>query len=199
MRVFIEPEYEGRELSAVRSVLGGRAEFVHGAGPVECLHVGSVEFVESVIGPRLPDCYPFWTCLHWHRRIERRRAFVKSATSYKRREAFVDQVYLSDPVEFVDEWRHYVVGGVSLCSWWYAGDEDTCDVDAHGPGLLFEVPSGFCGAVDIGRLVDGRIALVEVGHPYAIGWYGDRADAAAYVAFLIRGWESLTGCDPLLA
>ncbi len=198
-KVYIQPGYEGREVLALHSALGGRVEFVRGAGPVECLHVGSVEFIESVIGPRAPEFYPPWTACAWHRSIECRRAFVKSASGYKAREAFVDLVWISEPVEFVDEWRHYCANGRSLCSWWYQGQESTCEEDPHGPGLPFELPPGFCGAVDIGRLDDGRVTLVEVGHPYAIGWYGESSDAAAYVAFLIRGWESLTGCDPLLA
>lgn len=190
-RVHVEPGYTGRELLALRGALGGTAEFVKGAGPRECLHVGSVEFVESVLGSMRPDFYPEWTRAAWHRSIERRRVFLKSAERYKAREAWVGEVHISEPVEFVDEWRHYCAGGTSLCSWWYAGSEETCESDPHGPELPFELPPGFCGAVDVGRLADGRVALVEVQHPYAIGWYGDREDNAKYAEFLVRGWASM--------
>lgn len=190
-KIFIEPGYEGREVMALRSALGGVAEFVRGVGPRECLHVGSVEFVESVIGERIPNTYPLWTHPAWHRRIERRKAFVKSASRYKAREAFVDWVWISDPVDFVDEWRHYCVGGESLCSWWYQGREETSEVDPHGPPLPFDLERGFCGAVDIGRLRTGEIALVEVHHPYSIGWYGEMSESADYARFLLEGWRTL--------
>ncbi len=196
MEIRIQPGYQGRELLALMGGLGGEAEFRSGAGNASLLHVGSVEFIESVIGKRIPEFYPEWTESAWHRRIERRRAFVKSAKGYKYREAFVDEVFISEPVEFVDEWRHYCAGGQSLCSWWYLGSDWTCENDPNGPLLPFDLPTGFCGAVDVGRLRDGRVALVEVQHPYAIGWYGESSDAGNYVEFLRAGWESLTGFDP---
>ena len=190
-QIFIEPGYEGREIMALRTALGGDFDFCTGFGPMECLHVGSVGFVEAVIGPRVPDFYPEWTRPAWHRSIELRRAFVKSASGYKAREAFVDLVWISEPVAFVDEWRHYCVNGRSLCSWWYQGQEKTCEEDPHGPALPFELPEGFCGAVDVGRLDDERIALVEVQHPYSIGWYGEMSESADYATFLMEGWKTL--------
>lgn len=193
MDVYLQPGYCGREITAIYEAANKRLDvkLIRGNGPVTSLHVGSVEFIESVIGKRTPDFYPEWTQNSWHRQIEKRRVFVKSAEGYKTIEAFVGDVYLSEPVTFIDEWRHYCAGGASLTSWWYQGSEVTCDKDPQGPPLPFALPSGFCGAVDIGRLVDGRVALVEVQHPYAIGWYGEISQSEIYFDFLLNGWKCL--------
>lgn len=191
--IYLQPGYSGREVNAV--LLAANAlglDRKTGKGDPDQLHVGSVEFVESVIGAQKPDFYPDWTKSAWHRRIEKTELkFVKSASRYKGFEAFTDSVYLSSPVDFVDEWRHYCINGVSRCSWWYQGNDATCDNDPNGPPLPFDLPAGFCGAVDIGKLASGEIALVEVQHPYSIGWYGEQSDAQLYLEFLLAGWESL--------
>jgi len=191
--IFIEPGYSGREVNAVlRASESMGLSRCYGKGDPSQLHVGSVEWVESVIGPQIPDFYPTWTKGAWHRRImQTGPQFIKSASKYKKFEAFWDSVYLSGLVTFTDEWRHYCAGGKSLCSWWYQGDESTCAEDPNGPPLPFGLPSRFCGAIDIGRLDSGEIALVEVQHPYAIGWYGEQGEAHLYLDFLLRGWQSL--------
>lgn len=197
MKVFIQPEYEGREVLAVRTaapLMGFRiasAKDPDFKNPA-FLHVGSVEFIESIIGPWKPDFYPEWTRPAWFRSIRQVSGFVKSASHYKEIEPRVGDWWFSDPVNFTVEWRHYCADGASLCSWWYQGDEESCDQEEHGPPLPFDLPAGFCGAVDIGRLDTGAIALVEVHHPYAIGWYGESRDAINYFRFLLRGWDYLT-------
>lgn len=193
MRFKIEPFYTGRELTAILLAGGCRDE--------NGIPFGSVEFVESIIGPKRPDYYPEWTRPAWHRKISTTPigwpCFVKPADRYKRFTGFVadfpagGECIHSEVVEFVDEWRHYVAGGVSLCSWWYQGNEATGDDDPHGPPLPFEVPADFCGAVDIGRLSTGEIALVEVQHPYGIGWYGEQSQAKLYADFLAIGFASM--------
>lgn len=193
MDVYLQPGYCGREITALYEVASRclDVKLIRATGPVTDLHVGSVEFIESIIGTRQPDFYPEWTRGAWHRRIEKWTAFVKSAEGYKVAEARVGEFYISDPVTFVDEWRHYCANGISLMSWWYQGSEETCDKDPHGPPLPFDLPAGFSGAVDIGRLDDGRIALVEVQHPYAIGWYGETSQSQSYFDFLLNGWKYL--------
>lgn len=168
-------------------------------GDDSSIHIGSVEFVEGCLGKFRPDFYPHWTEGHWHRSIKDtgRSVFIKSAVSYKSREAFVDRVFVSQVVKFVDEWRHYVVSGESVCSWWYLGEDDSgCDDDPNGPDLPFTIPfSDWCGSIDIGRLVTGEVALVECHHPYAIGWYGpmDGYSCLQYFEFLKTGWKWLIG------
>lgn len=183
-----QPTYCGREKTAIISVTS--SEGLSEPQDADIL-VGSVEWIEQYIGQRTPDYYPEWTKDHWHRDIQKKELFIKSAVNYKKYPAFVDLVYTSEPVTFVEEWRHYVANGIDLCSWWYDGSEEVCDNDPHGPKLPFTVPSDYCGAIDIGLLATGEIALVECHHPYAIGWYGDLDDSENYLKFLVSGFKSL--------
>lgn len=200
MKFNIEPGYRGREAAAVR-MTEAKALALDGL----IVHVGSVAWVESFIGPQAPDYYPAWTRGAWHRQISSVPVgavnFVKPTDRYKRFDGHVigptdpipdGPLVYSEPVKFVVEWRHYCADGVSLCSWWYSGPDETCDTEPNGPPLPFELPAGYCGAVDIGRLDTGEIALVEVQHPYAIGWYGEMCDAPNYARFLEAGWASLS-------
>lgn len=163
--------------------------------------VGSVDFCESWLGySPVPDFYPEF--LHpWMRRSYSWLAyglqsggdwFVKSADKYKAYPAFVIRngeqyppggLWLSEIVEFTQEWRYYVADGCVLSTGWYDGDNE----DEPAPELGIVWPKGFCGAVDFGRLKDGRIALVESHHPYACGNYTD--DSAAWAMWLIEGWR----------
>lgn len=97
----------------------------------------------------------------------------------------------SEVVKFVDEWRYYVVNGEVASSWWYQGNDETCDKNPNGPYLKMNIPKDFCGAIDMGVLDSGEFALVEVQHPYAIGWYGEQDDFENYLNFLIEGFKTL--------
>jgi hypothetical protein len=120
---------------------------------------------------------------------------VKSADRYKDYPAKVlrtgdkwpmsGRFIVSEPVTFVQEWRYYVANGEVLASGWYDGNDE----NEPAPALPIAWPAGFSGAVDFGRLADGRIALVESHHPYACGWYGD--DSEMWVLWLIEGWRSM--------
>lgn len=164
-----------------------------GEDHMDWLHIGSVEFVEgafSGIAPK-PDFYPKWAADHLHREIETRTVFVKDANKYKGMDTFVKEVHISEPVTFVDEWRYYVANGQSICNWWYQGNHDDCDKEPHGPELPMDIPVGWCGSIDMGRLDTGEFALVECHHPYAIGWYGEMVNARDYFAFMVSGWQYL--------
>ena len=138
---------------------------------------------------------------------EREDFFIKASDSYKRFDAGkvsefpncqirpIDRSYFeylkgpyacSEIVEFKNEWRYYVANGEVICGWWYKGEFDS----GEGPPLDIKFPKTFCGAVDFGELYCGKLALVEVQHPYAIGWYGE--DVNQYVKFIVEGWKSLT-------
>jgi hypothetical protein len=101
--------------------------------------------------------------------------------------------YVSDVVNFVDEWRYYYAKGKLLCSWWYSGNEKTCEDFPHGPQELEGVPDDFHGAIDMGLLDTGDFAIVESQDPYAIGWYGEQnaEDIEKYYTFLEDGWKFL--------
>lgn len=167
--------------------------------------VGSVDFCESWLGYHpVPYFYPEFlhSWMHRHYELEEHGErfsclmpagmFVKSAERYKAFPATIarlgtpfpsGRLWLSSVVHFTQEWRYYVADGCVLATGWYDGDNE----DEPAPELVIDWPTGFCGAVDFGRLSDGRIALVENHHPYACGWYGD--DSCAFVEWLIAGWH----------
>ena len=111
-------------------------------------------------------------------------------------------VFASEPVQWLCEWRCYVVGGRLL--WWERYDPDGED-DAPEPSppavedmiaayqASGEAPAGY--ALDVGVLSDGRTALVEVNDGYAIGFYGKvtPARADAYLRLLVARYEQLLG------
>ena len=163
--------------------------------------VGSMDYCEGWLGynPN-PDFYPVFLHDWMHRRwgILTGGAkfigdwFVKSAERYKAFPAKIvedsqeyppGRLYLSEVVEFTQEWRYYVADGCVLETGWYDGDDEL----EPAPELNIDWPKGFCGAVDFGRLSTGQIALVESHHPYACGWYGE--DSAAFVMWLVEGWR----------
>lgn len=62
----------------------------------------------------------------------------------------------------------------------------------YGMDLDVAFPSHFCGAVDFGRLKNGKLALVENNLPYACGWYGPYLEGKIYGKWLEEGFKFLT-------
>lgn len=168
------------------------------------LFVGSTGFIEKVLDHCFePDYYPSWASPLISRKIKRvvkapvRKCFIKPADEYKAFTGFVkengrlsedylaDGYWVSDVVSFCQEWRYYVCGGQVIETGWYQG----CDEDEPAPVLELLIPEDVYGALDVGKLKDGRIELIEFHHPYGIGWYGENDNA--YAEFLIRGWKNL--------
>lgn len=83
-------------------------------------------------------------------------------------------LYFSEMVDFRQEWRYYVYRGNTIATGWYAGEDD----DEPAPSLTFHPK--VTGAIDVGRLSNGRMELVEMHAPFACGWYGDRSDNIKY-------------------
>lgn len=215
IKFVIQKSYEGRERRAVELCINSSHGLRHGLIDYsddprqfpDSIPVGSVEFVEQILGEVKPDYYPDWASKHLHRNIYEYpnfmsfHLFVKPKNRYKEFEGQIDTKGLSlefdcigsQVVNFVDEWRYYIANGKVLCSWWYKGKEETCESEPNGRPLPFEIPEGFCGAIDMGLLDTGEFALVEVQHPYAIGWYGEmnEEETKKYTNFLIEGWKSL--------
>ena len=121
--------------------------------------------------------------------------FIKPADKEKRFQARITNggykgkkkppYWCSDIVNFTNEWRYYVSNGEILTGEWYKGDEIACP---DAPILNITFPRGFCGAVDMG-LVDNKITLVEVNHPFSCGWYGKNHEL--YAKWIINGWNYL--------
>jgi len=170
--------------------------------------LGSVEFIEMYIGDIKPDYYPDWLSGFMRREIlawvgGETRYFAKPS-KYKRFKAgifkgkyiqrldYLNNSIITEVVNFVDEWRYYVADGKVLTSWWYQGNEETCENNPNGPSINhLPIPEDFCGTIDMGLLDTGELALVECHHPYAIGWYGDQNDIENYINFLIKGFKYL--------
>jgi len=214
MEILIQPDYDGREV--IKAIQGCRSLGIQwrcgssATATPESAPIGDVEFCESVLahlgyGRPVPDFYPEFLHDVMLRKWDRIRVtgteflvgdwFVKSGDGYKvgktglRPDGYrlpCGWNYVSEPVAFVQEWRYYVANGEVLASGWYDGSDE----DEPAPELFVEWPETFSGAVDFGRLSDGRIALVESHHPYACGWYGD--DSEMWVLWLTEAWKSMT-------
>ena len=164
--------------------------------------VGSVEFVEQLIGARKPHYYPEWAKPIIRRKLSNKFfgeiCFVKPNDRYKAFDGFItdvpyeyegDLVY-SEVVNFIDEWRIYVVNGEKICSWWYKGNEETSNKNPNGPELDLDIPENFTGTIDVGLTKEyNGLELVECHEPYAIGWYGEYE--GHYAQFLIEGYKHL--------
>ena len=206
---WIERGYSGREALAVLDAankLGYGYEWSVNPQKERSVPIGSVGWCESWLERRpVPDFYPDFLSEWMHRswgRIEFGakqsggiRWFVKSAAGYKDFPAQIVErnstypsngpLVFSEVVKFVQEWRYYIADGCELTTGWYDGQ------DENEPAPILEInwPKGFCGAVDFGRLDNGKIALVESHHPYAAGHYGDSHEA--YLLWAMEGWKSV--------
>ncbi len=204
--IVIQPGYDGREaLKAFEAApkLGLAIRTVKRCDRERSAPIGDVPFCESwLIRKPRPDFYPHWLD-EWTRRaiirleasgtvLDNPRNFVKSATGYKDFPAQIVEsgtpypkgsLYVSEVVEFVQEWRYYVSYGKVLATGWYDGNDE----DEPAPELNIRWPNFWSGAADFGRLSTGEIALVECQHPYACGHYSD--DHTAYLDWIVRGWE----------
>lgn len=172
--------------------------------------VGSVEFVESIIGVKIPNYYPSFLNDNFYRNIrliesieeldDEESVFIKPADRHKRYDALivsgidkyapiyyewqVGPHWASSIVHFKEEWRYYVSNGKVLAAYWYLGEEK--EIEAPLLGDIF--PPDFCGAVDFGRLNNGKLALVENNLPYACGWYGPCEEGKIYGDWLERSF-----------
>jgi hypothetical protein len=86
------------------------------------------------------------------------------------------EVLASDPIEFVSEWRFFVLRGRVVGGGWYAGDPLTFP-DAAIVGRAVNTwgaaaPAGY--GIDFGIAADGRTLLVEVNEGYSLGCLGLR-------------------------
>jgi hypothetical protein len=202
--ISIQTSYSGRERIAVISAAPGLGiEWV--VAPVSApgtIPIGTVEYCEPLFGPNRKDFYPQF--LQWDYQCRtlyfytgsetiESRCFVKDATRWKSPdwsrivepgEQLPDGKWVISPVvKFTQEWRYYVANGSVVTTGWYKGTDE----DEPAPPLDVEWPRGFSGAVDMGRLDDGRIALVEACAPFACGWYGE--DHRDYLRWLTTAWE----------
>lgn len=105
------------------------------------------------------------------------------------------QVYVCEPVEFVSEWRAYVVNGRIVDIVQYAGNPGDCvnmvDVEFAVVDMRkARAPAGY--VLDFGVMSNGKTALVEVNDGYAVGAYGS-LPAIHYWNMIAERWQELIG------
>jgi len=174
--------------------------------PADYVPCGSVEWCELSLGYHVkPNYYPGWLSSYLHRNVWEtdkwplgKKVFIKPSDRYKRFTGFCTTgtykkkkkppFICSDIVSFVNEWRYYISNGKVLCGEWYWGDEVNTPDAPSIDNIKF--PEGFCGAVDFGFFDIGKpmaFALIEVQHPFACGWYGQKHEL--YLQWLVDGWK----------
>lgn len=102
------------------------------------------------------------------------------------------EVICSEIVEFVSEWRCFVIDNSIVGIKHYIGDENcSCNhkVIESALAAFHNCPSGF--AMDFGITSDGRTLLVEVNDGYALGAYG--LEPKLYCKLLTTRWRELMG------
>ena len=168
--------------------------------PDDLVPSGSVEWCLKSLDPYVPDYYPEWLSAHLHRKVWRtdkwplEKVFIKPSDKDKRFTGFVTSgtyrkkkkgpFWCSEIVQFENEWRYYIAEGRILCGEWYCGDDINMPA---APELDLDIPPGYCGAVDFGRLKTGELALVEANASFACGWYGKKDEL--YMKWLVDGWN----------
>lgn len=102
-------------------------------------------------------------------------------------------VLASEPVEFVSEWRFFVLGGQVVGTGWYRGNP-LAFPDSRVVAEAVRVwgnaaPAGY--GIDFGVEADGRTLLVEVNDGFSLGCLGLRAEL--YSRLLEARWVELVG------
>ncbi|HEX8912706.1 MAG TPA: ATP-grasp domain-containing protein [Humisphaera sp.] len=104
-------------------------------------------------------------------------------------------VLVSEPVEFVSEWRFFVLRGHVVGAGWYAGDPlrfpDPKVVAAAVRAWGADAPAGY--GIDFGVTAGGRTILVEVNEGYSLGCLGLRP--LPYSRILEARWVELVATN----
>lgn len=104
-------------------------------------------------------------------------------------------VWASEPVTFAAEWRCYVLRGEIVGVGQY-GEGDDAELDLTMPRRMVAAwpnqPAGW--ALDVGRLADGRVVLVEANDGWALGYYRG-CDRRAYLDVIAARWAELCGAS----
>ena len=117
-----------------------------------------------------------------------------------------ERVWASEPVKFLGEWRVYIENAQIIGQARYDPDgEDEVKEpekewveqaikDWEKEGLA---PKAY--AMDVGRLENQKLALVEVNDGWALGLYGKSMDAKKYIHFLNTRWKEISKKKPSIS
>ena len=104
------------------------------------------------------------------------------------------EIYCSEVVNFISEWRCFLLYGQVVGTCFYYGDPSVeCDksvIDAAVKAYV-SMPAG-C-AMDFGVTDDGRTLLVEVNDGFSLGSYG--LEDTLYAKLLTARWAELNGTE----
>ncbi len=101
-------------------------------------------------------------------------------------------IYCSECVHFVSEWRCFLLYGQLIGIHFYYGDKNIeCDREVINAAIRAfpNMPAG-C-ALDFGVTDDGRTLLIEMNDGYSLGIYG--LEPTLYVRLLTARWAELNG------
>lgn len=187
---------------------------IHGTIAPDGVPIGSVEWTQEVAearGVALPEweTYP-WQLRPWLGRSIIQSVYMDANPSWfvkpVRLKAFTgairsevaervdpsEPVWICEPVQFVSEWRIYVLEG-AVATWAQYGEGDDAEPDlAQVAQMLAAYPGPAGWALDVGRLADGRQVLVEANDGWALGFYKG-ADPVAYLEVISARWAELCG------
>lgn len=107
------------------------------------------------------------------------------------------ELYCSEPVDFVSEWRCFLIYGQIAGIQFYCGEQnavyDRAVIDAAVKAYS-NMPAG-C-ALDFGVSDDGRTLLIEMNDGYSLGTYG--LEPTLYAKLLAARWAELNGTIDIL-
>ena len=126
----------------------------------------------------------------------------------EQREAFdrlpsTTPVFVSEIVNFVSEWRYYILKDKIVGAARYDDGDDDAPIPSEKTvkAMLSAYkkddktrPVAF--GLDVGVLKSGETALVEVNDAWSLGLYQDMTDTAAYLEMLSRRWNQMMGNKP---
>ncbi len=104
-----------------------------------------------------------------------------------------EPVWVSETVNFLSEWRCYVIrGSVAFCGLSDHGGDRNHEVDMERIRIALSryenAPAAY--AIDFGVLSTGETALIEVNDGFGVGAY-DGIPAATYFQFVATRWKEL--------
>lgn len=191
---------------------------IAGVDPAQC-PVGTVEFVKQYAqscGVTMPafDSYPL--CLRdggfFKRKIRQGRfsdandhEFVKPVNAVKLFTGDIKfritdtvndsiEVYISEPVNFVAEWRLYVINGCFCGAARYDDNDNDEDLGSSFSMAAINAmtASRFANfSLDIGKLANGEYCIVEANDGWALGYYRGDCTVSDYARLIWNRWKDI--------
>ena len=107
-------------------------------------------------------------------------------------------IYCSEVVNFISEWRCFLLYGKILDIRFYYGDKNA----VYDRNIINEAVNAYTGmpagcAMDFGVTDDGRTLLIEINDGFSLGTYG--IEDTLYAKLLTARWAELNGTEDIFA